>query len=140
MVLRTLSRQLWVSHLCCEAEKIQCGLARRQDGPSASPRNGSGDGVGIGAGGRGKHWATDEAFLKALRAADNRADRLMPTRLAGEGDRITNAGGFRRVGPVGASSTLAACVGFGVLFALLVMLRQWFGSYVELRTERGKSL
>ena len=40
-----------------------------------------------------------------------------------DNDRIINGGGFRRVGPVGASSTLAACVGFGVLFALLVILR-----------------
>ena len=32
-------------------------------------------------------------------------------------------GGLRRVGSVGASSTLAACVGLGVLFASLVILR-----------------
>jgi hypothetical protein len=40
-----------------------------------------------------------------------------------EHGKIVDVGGFRRVGPVGASSTLAACVGFGVLFALLVILR-----------------
>jgi len=37
--------------------------------------------------------------------------------------KIVDVGGFRRVGLVGASSTLAACVGSGVLFASLVILR-----------------
>jgi hypothetical protein len=86
----------------------------------------------------GKHWATNEAFLKVLRAGVIRPDRLMPTRIGCEGDRITDVGGFRRVGPVGASSTLAAGVGFGVLFALLVMLRAMVWKLRQTENRKGK--
>jgi hypothetical protein len=55
---------------------------------------------------------------------------------ASEHDRIVGVGGFRRVGPVGASSTLAACVGFGVLFSLLVILRVMVWRLRQ--TENGK--
>jgi hypothetical protein len=49
---------------------------------------------------------------------------LSPDRVcSSEHDIIKNVGGFRHVGLVGASSTLAAGVGFGVLFASLVILR-----------------
>ena len=71
-------------------------------------------------------------------AGVNRPDRKRPTRLAGEGDKITNVGGFRRVGPVGASSTLAACVGFGVLFALPVMLRAMVWKLRQTENRKGK--
>ena len=56
----------------------------------------------------------------------------------GEGDKIKNVGGFRRVGPVGASSTLAASVGFGVLFALLVMLRAMVWKLRQTENRKGK--
>ena len=58
--------------------------------------------------------------------------------LVGEDDKIIRVGEFRRVGPVGASSTLAACVGFGVLFALLVILRAMVWRLRQ--TENGKGI
>jgi hypothetical protein len=42
------------------------------------------------------------------------------------------------VGPAGASSTLAACVGFGVLFALLVILRGMVWKLQQTENRRGK--
>jgi hypothetical protein len=86
----------------------------------------------------GNNWATNETFHKLLGTAHNRPDRKSLTRLAGEGDKITNVGGFRRVGPVGASSTLAAGVGFGVLFALLVMLRAMVWKLRQTENRKGK--
>ena len=86
---------------------------------------------------------TDEAEAAFLADKESRPDTRakLPAKkaaaLAGGGARLTNVGGFRRVGPVGASSTLAACVGFGVLFALLVMLRAMVWKLRQTENRKG---
>ncbi len=74
-------------------EKIQCRLARRQDGPSVSPRDGRGDGVGIGAG-RGR-------LLKAGRKLRARGGgRCLPS-LTGQASALTFHGWRDRESPLG---------------------------------------
>jgi hypothetical protein len=74
-----------------------------------------------------------------LQSAPRQAVLVPAARSAGvsEYGKITNGGGLGRVGLVGASSTLAACVGFGVLFALFVILRVMVLKLRQTENRRG---
>ena len=74
-----------------------------------------------------------------LQSAPRQAVLVPAPRSAGvsEHGTITNGGGLGRVGLVGASSTLAACVGFGVLFALLVILRAMVWKLRQTENRKG---
>ena len=52
--------------------------------------------------------------------------------------RLMRGAAKTRVALVGASSTLAACIGFGVLLALLVMLRAMVWKLRQTENRKGK--